>query len=96
MAAVGSPARRQIVFAGGADNPYNITGIGYDGENAVPSDKVFAYDLRKDEWVTLGTLDEASMDHRGLLEHEGRFYVVGGLDAELGVRDDISVFTPED
>ena len=96
MAATGSETRRQIVFAGGGDNPYNITGVGYDGVNAVPSDKVFAYDLRKDEWVTLGTLDEPSMDHRGLLEYEGRFYIVGGLDSELNVRDAITVFTPED
>lgn len=96
MAATGSEARRQIVFAGGGDNPYNITGIGYDGIVSIPSDKVFAYDLRKDEWVTLGTLAEPSMDHRGLIEHEERFFIVGGLSNRRRVRDGITVFTPED
>jgi len=95
MAAIGSSARSQIIFAGGGDNPYNITGVGYDGVNAVPSDKVFAYDLATDSWVTLGTLSEPSMDHRGLLEHEGDFYILGGLDKDLKVRSTITVFTPE-
>ena len=95
MAATGSPARNQILFAGGGDNPYNINGIGYDGTPAIPSDVVFAYDLASDAWVKLGTLDEPSMDHRGLLEHNGTYYIIGGLDTELSVRDKITSFRPE-
>ena len=81
MAATGSPARRQIVFAGGSDNPYNYSGIGYDGEPSEPSDRVFAWDLEAETWRELGRLAEPTMDHRGLLESDGGFVVVGGMRA---------------
>lgn len=95
MAAIGSPSRNAILFAGGGDNPYNITGVGYDGVNAVPSDVVFAFDLETEAWTELGRLDEPSMDHRGLLEFDNRFYIIGGLNAELGVRSRVTVFSPQ-
>lgn len=96
MAAAGNDARNQILFAGGGDNPYNIDGVGYDGTPAEPSDRVFAYDLDSDDWVEIGTLNTASMDHRGLLEHRNRLYIVGGLDIGLNVRDAVTVFDLKD
>lgn len=95
MAAIGSPNRNAILFAGGGDNPYNITGVGYDGVNAVPSDVVFAFDLETEAWTELGRLQDPSMDHRGLLEFDNRFYIIGGLTAELGVRSRVTVFTAQ-
>jgi len=95
MAATGNVERQQIIFAGGGDNPYNIDGVGYDGTPAVPSDVVFAYDLEAANWIKLGTLDEPSMDHRGLLENNGTYFIVGGLDAKLNVRSKITTFKPE-
>ena len=92
MAATGSERRGQIIFAGGGDNPYNINGIGYDGTPAVPSSAVFAFDLTKQDWVKLTDLDSPSMDHRGLLEWQDRYFIVGGLDQALNVRTGITVF----
>lgn len=85
MAAVGDEKRALVVFAGGADNPYNYDGIGYDGVPAQPSDKIFAYDLDAEKWRALGR-GAASMDHRGLLILEDESYVtIGGLDSALAV-----------
>jgi N-acetylneuraminic acid mutarotase len=68
----------RVVFAGGADNPYNYNGIGYDGVPARPSNRVTAYALARDAWLELAAMP-ASMDHRGLLVGERGFFVLGGL-----------------
>ena len=95
MAAIGSRERGQIIFAGGGDNPYNLNGVGYDGTPAIPSSTVFAFDLSTQDWIKLGDLDTPSMDHRGLLETGGQYFIIGGLDSDLYVRYDITVFIPE-
>ena len=92
MAATGHKTRNQVIFAGGGDNPYNINGVGYDGENAVPSAAIFAFDLATKTWIDLGTLPTASMDHRGLLTDGNTAYIIGGMDADLNVRDAITKF----
>jgi hypothetical protein len=85
MAATGSAARGQIVFAGGSENPYNYDGIGYDGEPSAPSARVFAWDLAAAAWQELGALPAPSMDHRGLLETPAGFVIVGGMHADQAV-----------
>ena len=79
MAATGSKRLGMIVFAGGSANPYNYDGIGYDGRPSEPSARVFAFRVADGHWEDLGSLPEASMDHRGLLEDETYFYLVGGM-----------------
>jgi hypothetical protein len=93
MAATGSDARGQVVFAGGSENPYNYDGIGYNGEPSAPSGRVFAYDLAASEWRELGRLGEPSMDHRGLLETADGFVVAGGMGAEQAVLDEVRRLT---
>jgi hypothetical protein len=90
MAATGSAARGQIVFAGGSDNPYNYDGIGYDGEPSAPSERVFAWDLDAVAWQELGALPKPSMDHRGLLETPAGFVIVGGMQAGQTVTDAVT------
>jgi N-acetylneuraminic acid mutarotase len=89
MAAAGSEARGQVVFAGGSENPYNYDGIGYDGEPSAPSGRVFAFDLAAGEWRELGRLPEPTMDHRGLLETAGGFVLVGGMRAGQAIADTV-------
>ncbi|MEE8370830.1 MAG: hypothetical protein V3R73_01700 [Sphingomonadales bacterium] len=79
MAATGSKARGQIVFAGGSPNPYNYNGMGYNGQPSEPSAAVFAFDPATGSWIDLGAKPVASMDHRGLLEASGAFYTIGGM-----------------
>lgn len=92
MAAIGDEAGQRIIFAGGADNPYNYDGIGYDGEPANPSDSFFAYDLKNDRWVELGRLAVPSMDHRSLAKVGEDYYILGGMDAAQQVTSRIVKF----
>lgn len=78
-----------IYFAGGGDNPYNYTGVGYDGVSAKPSDKLIAYDVGAGDWRVVGETPP-SMDHRGLVVGEMGLYVVGGLGSDLGVLSTIT------
>ena len=72
LAATGSDALGQVIFAGGTDRPYNFSGIGYDGEPATPTGAVFAFDVEQNRWVHYPDLQRpATMDHRGLLPAGG-------------------------
>ena len=78
-AATGDADGRRILFVGGSANPYNFNGIGYDGIPAEPIGEIVAYDLAKEQWVTLGELPEPSMDHRGLVRWNGGWLLPGGM-----------------
>lgn len=85
MAASGDAARRRVVFLGGAENPYNYDGIGYDDIPSEPTDSVFAFDFKADAWRALGPRGTETMDHRGLIIAEGAYLTAGGLDADRAV-----------
>jgi len=85
MAAVGDVRGHQVIFLGGSDNPYNYNGIGYNGVPAKPVNKVFAFDFVTQVWTNLGNIQNPTMDHRGLLETNNGFVVVGGMDSKQEV-----------
>ncbi len=92
MAATGSRKHDMVIFAGGSGNPYNYNGIGYNGVPSAPSDHVFAYDLSNSRWRVLGRKLPATMDHRGLLSHQGWFYIIGGMEAGQTVTQHVTGF----
>lgn len=96
MAAMGDGDRGLVLFAGGGDNPYNYDGIGYDGAPAKPTDRVFGYDLKADQWTELSKLAAASMDHRGLVKSGDDYYILGGMDADQAVTAQIMKFRIDD
>jgi len=69
-----------IYMMAGSNNPYNYSAIGYDGKPAPASDHVWRFSIEKNEWQILSPVEVKSMDHRGLLEHSGVFYRIGGID----------------
>ncbi len=79
MAATGSQRLNKVIFVGGSSNPYNFNGIGYNGVASEPSSLIFAFDFASRQWQRLGEQKTPSMDHRGLLEVEGNFYILGGI-----------------
>lgn len=96
MAAVGSSSQGDwVIFVGGSDNPYNYDGIGYNGEPSEPHSSVFAYDLKNGQWLSLGDLDEPTMDHRGLLETSEGFVVIGGMIEGQAVSNGVRKFRIE-
>ena len=83
----------QVVFAGGTGNPYNYNGTGYDSNPSVPVGSVRSFDPAKGEWRILPDLDQASMDHRGLLMLDGKALIVGGMNDAQQVVASVQVYT---
>lgn len=80
MAAVGvSSPVEMVIFAGGTSNPYNYNGIGYNMKPSFADSSVFAYRLDTNEWVQLGSMPTATMDHRNIANAGGEYFIVGGM-----------------
>lgn len=94
MAAAADTDNARLIFAGGSENPYNFDGIGYNGEPSSASSRVQAYLPDQDRWLDLPPLEKASMDHRGLLSHEGRHYLIGGMHDPQRVTAEVQVYAP--
>lgn len=92
MAVAGVPSHNKIIFAGGSDNPYNYNGIGYNKVPSKPNDEVFAWDFKSAKWQTLKSLALPSMDHRGMIEIDGKLYILGGMGNEQVVSNSVSVY----
>ena len=92
--AAGDDGGGRIWFAGGATNPYNYDGTGYDGNPSEPGRDVFSFDVASGRWQSHGALQIASMDHRGLLHHDGWFYIVGGMRNAQAVSPGVFRFRP--
>ncbi|MBB1437772.1 galactose oxidase [Shewanella sp. SG41-4] len=69
----------QIVFLGGSDNPYNYSGIGYNGHPSEPSSYGYRFDLATKQWLTPFELPQPSMDHRALVCWQNHLLRVGGM-----------------
>ncbi len=95
MAAAADPDRGWLVFVGGSENPYNYNGIGYDGAPSPASARAQAYDPVEDRWLDLAPLPEPSMDHRGLLRHDGRYFLLGGMAEGQRVVARVLAYAPE-
>lgn len=96
IAAVGSKALQAVVFSGGAANPYNYNGIGYDKIPSAASDEVFALDVQTGSWRVYPRKARATMDHRGLIEWRGSFCTIGGMQDGQHVAMNIDCVVPDD
>jgi N-acetylneuraminic acid mutarotase len=96
MAAVGvdSPVE-MVVFVGGSTNPYNYNAIGYNKQPAFAEGSVFAYRLDTEQWVELGEMPTATMDHRGIAKAGNEFYLIGGMQNDQRVSSLVQKFTVE-
>lgn len=90
--ASGVGAQGRVVFVGGSANPYNFDGVGYDGRPSEPEDLVFTFDPESGEWACHGRLAVATMDHRGLPEHDGWLHLIGGMRAGQQVSAEVLKF----
>ena len=81
-----------LVFIGGSPNPYNYNGIGYNGKPSSPSSQVWRFDIPSNRWQRMEHAEKATMDHRGLLAHEGTAYRIGGIGEKQKVLDQITPY----
>lgn len=91
MAAVGDSGQR-VVFAGGSVNPYNFNGIGYNGVPSEAEKSVFSFSFKTREWQRHGDLPRGTMDHRGLPNSKGWYYLIGGMGDQQEVVTDVYRF----
>lgn len=96
MAATGTVIDGQpvILFAGGSDNPYNYNGIGYNGRPSKASSAVFGWFITDKRWRRLKKLPVATMDHRGLIEYDQSYVIVGGMRNPQRVSPEVLEFRP--
>ncbi len=80
-----------VIFAGGSTNPYNYSGVGYDGRPAEPEAGVFAYNVVTDSWRALPSLDTPTMDHRGIVRVADELWIIGGFESGQQVTTRVSV-----
>lgn len=78
-----------IYMLAGSNTPYNYNGIGYNGKPAPASNHVWRFNIDKNDWQILSPAKIASMDHRGLLEHNGVLYRIGGMNDKQQVTADV-------
>ncbi|MEM1262822.1 MAG: galactose oxidase [Pseudomonadota bacterium] len=80
----------RLLFAGGADNPYNYTGIGYNDIPAEPCEHRYSFTVESGRWLRERRDDNATMDHRALINWRDDWIVIGGMrspeNAEAAVR----------
>lgn len=91
-AATGSARTGMVHFTGGTDNPYNYNGIGYDGAPSRPLDSVmYPRELRPGaDWgFDIGYATFGTMDHRGMVEWNGAFFTLGGMNDAQEVISDV-------
>lgn len=78
--ALGATPGGWIVAVGGTDNPYNLSGIGYNGVPAQPIAGGFAYHAETNRWRELRFAGKpATMDHRNLAPLGDGWALVGGM-----------------
>jgi len=96
IAAGGSEKDQKIYFAGGTDNPYDYSGIGYDGKPSEPSSVTFDFNLHTEKWETIDeNTPDPTMDHRGLLvTHEG-LVLIGGMKKGQKVTDEVMLLSKQ-
>jgi N-acetylneuraminic acid mutarotase len=96
IAAGGSEKDQKIYFAGGTDNPYDYTGIGYDGKPSEPSSVTFDFNLHTGKWETINeNSPNPTMDHRGLLVTPEGLVLIGGMEKGQKVTDAVTLLSKQ-
>jgi len=89
MAAIGVENSQQLIFIGGSETPYNYNGIGYDKNPAKPSNKIWKYHLKTNQW-RISEAKIATMDHRGLILIDNKLLTIGGMGEKQQVLNTIN------
>lgn len=92
MASGGNESSKRILFHGGATNPYNYNGVGYNGDPAEPDDQLWVFDTQTNKWHVSQT-HATTMDHRGLLKVGDQWVVIGGMGPNQTVLSSVTPVT---
>ena len=70
----------------------NFNGIGYNGVPSEAEKSVFSFSFKTREWQQHGDLPRGTMDHRGLPNSKGWYYLIGGMADQQAVVTDVYRF----
>jgi N-acetylneuraminic acid mutarotase len=89
--ALNNHSEKNILFAGGSDNPYNYDGMGYNGEASYPNNELWLYNLTQRKWRVFPD-GPNTMDHRGLVVIDNNSVVIlGGMNAQQAISNQVSI-----
>jgi N-acetylneuraminic acid mutarotase len=92
ISAGGSEKDHKIYFAGGAANPYDSLGHGFDGKPSEPSPTAFAFNLRSGKWEVISEqMPNPIMDQPGMLLTHVGLVVLGGMEKGQQVTSKVTV-----
>jgi hypothetical protein len=91
-AAAGVDSLRGVLFVGGTSNPYNYSGIGYDGRPSEPQANAVLFDVRTLAWKRVVLDGQPTMDHRALAYFDNRWITVGGMTSGQAVTDRVTAY----
>ncbi len=82
-ASQGGTVSGKVLLYGGTDNPYNFSGVGYNGVPSQPLDQLLAWNPVSGDWQELESVGNRppTMDHRGMIRSGACWVVVGGMTA---------------
>ena len=90
VAAVGDNTTNSAYFVGGSDNPYNYSGIGYNGVPSEPDASIWQFNFADKKWQ-FSEAASATMDHRGLIKLNDNLVTIGGMLSKQEVTDKVIV-----
>lgn len=92
--ALGATPGGWIMAVGGTDNPYNLSGVGYNGVPSEPIAGGFAYHPATGRWRELAFEGKpATMDHRNLARLGDGWALVGGMTVPRTMTDQAWLLT---
>lgn len=87
-----SEKKGKIYFSGGADNPYDYSGIGYDGNTSEPAPVTFAFDPKHGDWETIDeNTPHPIMDSPVLAIGNRELIMVGGMENGQKVTSKVTI-----
>lgn len=83
-----------MLILGGTDNPYNVNGIGYNGQPSFPLDQALRFDPISLDWQAVSIVGDyvPTMDHRGLVRAGDGWVTIGGMTAPGVATDRVALF----
>jgi N-acetylneuraminic acid mutarotase len=85
----------RMLLLGGTDNPYNVSGQGYNGQPSFPLDQALLFDPVNGDWQSLSITGDyvPTMDHRGLVLAGDGWVTIGGMTAPGVATDRVVLYS---
>lgn len=66
-------------FVGGSETPYHLNGVTDEGKAIDPSNAIYLYSFKQQQWLKAAPSETAVMDLRSLVLIDGEIFSIGGM-----------------